>query len=76
MLVHIDMTMIPHSPGGIGDELIGKAVTGLDAELGHVWNPVHFPCPALQNAVPMDRMRQRRQIVENDLDLISFPHVE
>src|SRR3546814_19787993 len=68
--------LIPHGSGGVGDELVGEALARLDAELGHVGHAVHFPGPALQNSMPVDRVVERRQIVQENLNLVAFPHME
>src|SRR3546814_1474706 len=76
VLVHVDVAVIPHGSGGVGDELVGEALARLDAELGHVGHAVHFPGPALQNSMPVDRVVERRQIVQENLTLVAFPHME
>ena len=76
MFVHVDVAVIPHRSGGVGDEFIGEAFAGLDAELRHVGHAVHFPCAALQQPMPVDRVRQRRQIVQEDFDMIALANVE
>lgn len=43
MFVHIDMAVVPHRAGGLGDELVGEGVARLDAELGDCPGPRPSP---------------------------------
>src|SRR3546814_1091240 len=76
MLVDVDMAVVPHRAGGLGDEFVRVGIAGCDGGLGRAGDTVILPGAFLQQAVPMNGVRQRGQVGDIDRDFIAFHDVE
>ena len=70
----IDVAVIEVCPGGRGLELVAEAISRLYRILGESWNAVHRVGDG--NAVPVDRGRIRKMILNIDTKSISLLRAE
>src|SRR3546814_15214324 len=76
MLVDVDMAVVPHRAGGLGDEFVRVGIAGCDGGLGRAGDTVILPGAFLQQAVPMNGVRQRGQVGDIDRDFTAFHDVD
>ena len=76
MLVDVDVAVVPHRAGRLGLEAIGESFTRCDCRLRRARNAAVLPSAALEHSMPMNRMRQRRAVLDVDFDIVTFADMD